>query len=102
MIFSYFSRKIAKLFAIIGDPDLKPHSVVSELGLHCLTITQTTMGQLKVIILHYYFLDGRISSVVLSSKPFIPIPTLVIKARTPTPSLPTTTPRSILISGYAE
>ena len=34
-----FLKKKAKLFANSGDPDQMPHSVASELGLHCLPIT---------------------------------------------------------------
>ena len=30
---------MAKLFANSGDPDQMPHSVVTDLGLHCLPIT---------------------------------------------------------------
>ena len=40
---------MAKLFANNGDPDQMPHSVASDLGLHCLPITHmglpTTMGK---------------------------------------------------------
>ena len=40
---------MAKLFANNGDPDMTPHSAMSELGLHCLPIIhfvgiQTKMG----------------------------------------------------------
>ena len=35
----YYYRRMAKLFANSGDPDQTPHSVASDLGLHCLTIT---------------------------------------------------------------
>ena len=40
---------MAVLFANSGDPDQTPHSVASELGLHCLPITllrQATVAQL--------------------------------------------------------
>ena len=30
---------MAKLFANRGDPDQMPHSVASDLGLHCLPVT---------------------------------------------------------------
>ena len=36
MGFRYSQRKIGKLFANSGDPDLMLHSVASDLGLHCL------------------------------------------------------------------
>ena len=36
MRFRYFKRKMAKLFANSGDADQTLHSVVSNLGLHCL------------------------------------------------------------------
>ena len=39
MRFRYSMRKMAKLFANSGDPDQTPHSVASDLGLHCLSIT---------------------------------------------------------------
>ena len=40
---------MVSLFANSGDPDQKPHSAASDLGLHCLLSTpfrdlQTTMG----------------------------------------------------------
>ena len=39
MRFRYSYRKKAKLFANSEDPDQMPHSVASDLGLHCLPIT---------------------------------------------------------------
>ena len=44
---------MAKLFANSGDPEQTPHSVVSDLGLHCLPITlfggfQTKMGKTDI------------------------------------------------------
>ena len=35
---------MAKAFAISGNSDQMPHSAASDLGLHCLPVTQTTMG----------------------------------------------------------
>ena len=34
---------MAKLFANSGDPDQMPHSVASDLGMHCLPITGTLL-----------------------------------------------------------
>ena len=39
MRFRYSKRKKAKLFANSEDPDKMPHSVASDLGLHCLPVT---------------------------------------------------------------
>ena len=41
------SRKKAKLFANSGDPDQMPHSVASDLGLHCLPITRLGVSRLQ-------------------------------------------------------
>ena len=38
---------MAELFANIGDPDQMSHSVVSDLGLHCLPITLFGVSRLK-------------------------------------------------------
>ena len=38
---------MAKLFANSGDFDQTPHSVVSDLGLHCLSITFLRVCQLQ-------------------------------------------------------
>ena len=38
---------MAKLFAISGNPDQMLHSVVSDLGLHCLPITLLLVSRLK-------------------------------------------------------
>ena len=38
---------MAKLFAKSGDPDQMPHSVASDLGLHCLPITLFGVSRLK-------------------------------------------------------
>ena len=37
---------MVELFANSGDPDQMPHSVVSELGLHCLPITHLGVSRL--------------------------------------------------------
>ena len=39
MRFTYFKRKMAKLFANSGDPDQMLHSVGSDLGMHYLPVT---------------------------------------------------------------
>ena len=44
MRYRYFYRKTAKLFANSGDPDQMPHSVASDLGMHCLPITGILLG----------------------------------------------------------
>ena len=49
MRFRYSYRKKAKLFANSGDPDQTPHSVTSDLGLHCLPITHLGVSQLQWI-----------------------------------------------------
>ena len=38
---------MAKLFANSGDPDQMPHSVASDLGLHCLQITLSQVSLLQ-------------------------------------------------------
>ena len=38
---------MAKLFANSGDPDQMPHSVASDLGLHCLPITLLWISRLQ-------------------------------------------------------
>ena len=38
---------MAKLFANSGDPDQMPHSVASDLGLHCLPITLLRVSRLQ-------------------------------------------------------
>ena len=47
MWFRYSWRKIAELFANSGDPDQMPHSVASDLGLHCLPITLLGVSRLQ-------------------------------------------------------
>ena len=38
---------MAKLFASSGDPDQMPHSVASDLGLHCLQIMLLGVSRVK-------------------------------------------------------
>ena len=38
---------MVELFANSGDPDQTPHSVVSDLGLHCLPITLLEVSRLQ-------------------------------------------------------
>ena len=47
MRFTYFQRKMVKLFANSGDPDQTPLSAVSDLGLHCLPITLLRVSRLQ-------------------------------------------------------
>ena len=47
MRFTYSYRKMAKLFANIGDPDQMPRSAASDLGLHCLPITLLLVSRLQ-------------------------------------------------------
>ena len=47
MRFTYSYRKMAKLFANSGDPDQMPHSVASDLGLHCLPSTLLRVFRLQ-------------------------------------------------------
>ena len=66
---------MTKLFANSGDPDQMPHSVASDLGLHCLPITILLVYQLqwvnstewaisadnnKLMIFFLFFLENRI------------------------------------------
>ena len=44
-ILSY--RKMAKLFTNSGDPDQTPHSVASDLGMHCLPLTLLGVSRLQ-------------------------------------------------------
>ena len=43
-----FLQKIALLFVNSGDPDQIPHSVASDLGMHCLLITFFRGRQTKI------------------------------------------------------
>ena len=45
-----FLEKMAKLFANSGDPDQMLHSVVSDLGLHCLPITLLRVARLQWVM----------------------------------------------------
>ena len=47
MRFTYFQRKMVKLFANSGDPDQTPLSAASDLGLHCLPITLLRVSRLQ-------------------------------------------------------
>ena len=47
MHFRYSYRKMAKLFANIGDPDQMPCSATSDLGLHCLPINLLGLSRLQ-------------------------------------------------------
>ena len=47
MRFRYSLRKIAKPFANSEDPDQMPHSVASDLGLHCLPVTLLGVSRLQ-------------------------------------------------------
>ena len=48
---------MAKLFVNSGDPDQTPHSVASDLGLHCLPITLLQVSRLQWVNLLELFLD---------------------------------------------
>ena len=43
---------MVELFAKSGDPDQKPHSAVSDLGLHRLPITLSGVSRLQWDIIH--------------------------------------------------
>ena len=47
MRFTYFYRKMVKLFANSGDPDQTPHSAASDLGLHCLLMSLLQVSRLQ-------------------------------------------------------
>ena len=55
---------MAKLLANSGDPDQMLHSVVSDLGLHCLPITFSGVSELKLVNRNYFT-----ELVLLSSQP---------------------------------
>ena len=40
---------MVQLFANIGDPDQMPHSVASDLGLHCLPVTCLGVSSLQLV-----------------------------------------------------
>ena len=40
-------KKIVELFSSSGDPDQMPHSVTSDLGLHCLPVTRLGVFSLQ-------------------------------------------------------
>ena len=44
LFLDYLFRKVAVCFAISGDLDQMPHSVVSDLSLHCFWGIQSTKG----------------------------------------------------------
>ena len=46
---------MAKLFANSGEPDQMPHSVASDLGLHCLPATFFGISRLKCITGNFFF-----------------------------------------------
>ena len=48
---------MAKLFANSGEPDQTPHSVASDLGLHCLPITLLRVFRLQWVKNMYYVLE---------------------------------------------
>ena len=45
---------MAELFANSGDPDQMPHSVVPDLGLHCLPITFLVVSRLQWVKTHLW------------------------------------------------
>ena len=47
MRFRYSYRKMAKLFANSGDPDQRPCSAASNLGLHCLPVNRLGVSRLQ-------------------------------------------------------
>ena len=47
MRFRYSYRKMVELFANSEDPDQMPHSVASDLGLHCLPNTLLGVSRLQ-------------------------------------------------------
>ena len=44
-----FLKKIVVLFANSGHPDQTPRSAASDLGLHCLPATRSSMGSALVL-----------------------------------------------------
>ena len=58
MRFTHSWRQIAKLFANSGDPDQKPHSAASDLGLHYLSITFYVSPDYKGITLEVLLIVG--------------------------------------------
>ena len=53
MGFRYSYRKMAKLFTNSGDPDQMPHSMASDLGLHCLPVTLLHVSRLHGLKIKY-------------------------------------------------
>ena len=49
IFYRYSLRKMVKLFANSGDPDQKPHSAASDLGLHCLPVTHLGVSSLQCV-----------------------------------------------------
>ena len=50
---------MAKLFANSGDPDQMPHSVASDLGLHCLPITLLGVSRLQWVVIKLLILNSH-------------------------------------------
>ena len=65
MRFRYSMRKMAKLFAISGDPDQMPRSAASDLGLHCLSITLLGVSRPQWVKMACKFSLLRVSLIIV-------------------------------------
>ena len=57
---------MAKLFASSGDPIKMPHSVASDLGLHCLPITLLGVSRLQWVKLNCTYIHASKEKVKLT------------------------------------
>ena len=57
---------MVKLFANSGDPDPTPHSVVSDLGVHCLPITLLRVSRLQWVKLLLQVLHNFAKGVIFN------------------------------------
>ena len=57
MWFKLSERKMLELFANSEDHDQTPHSVASDLGLHCLPVTFSGVSRLQWVNLLLYFIS---------------------------------------------
>ena len=58
---------MAKLFANSGNPDHMPHSLASDLSLHCLSVTLLGVSRLKWVIGIFVFKLSRCENIHFGS-----------------------------------
>ena len=61
---------MAKLFANSGDPDQTPHSMASDLGLHCLPITLLRVSRLQWVNLTTLLANSADDKLMILFVPF--------------------------------